>query len=179
MSNKPVFAVDVDLTVVDTLASWVEWYEFSTGAVFPWDRTHEKSVNRLMEENMFSPLNYWNKEDLYDTLQPMEGAVDALTRISESYRIVFVTKSTAGHLYSKAAFLNRHFPFHSGIVNTSDKGLVEAEVYVDDFDKYVDKIQEVRPEAKILFMRTKANKHLDVPNVLSVHNWRDIDVYFT
>ncbi len=178
MTLKPVIAVDVDLTVVDTLASWIEWYEFSTGLDFPWDRISEKSVNKLMAEHMFSPLNYWQKEDLYDDLQPIRGSVEVLEKMTQTHRIVFVTKSTAGHLYSKAAFLNRNFPFHSGIVNTSDKGLVEAEVFIEDYVDYVEKIKLQRPNADILFMRTKANEHLEVNGVTDVFNWREIDVYF-
>ena len=177
--NKKTIAVDVDLTVVDTLTSWIYWFEKVTGATFDWSDLHRRAPKKIMEDNMEDPLRYWNKTDIYDTLIPEDDCIETLKRLSTEYNIIFVTKSTSGHMYSKEAFLERNFPFHSGIVHTGNKELIDADYFIDDFDQYVQKIIEGRPQSKILFKRTKANMHQTVANSVSVCNWRDIDVYFT
>ena len=178
-NTKKTIAVDVDLTVVDTLTSWIYWYEDKTGQTFDWSDLHRRAPKKIMQDHMADPLSYWTETDIYDKLIPEDDCVETLKRLSMEYNIIFATKSTPGHMASKEEFLNRNFPFHSGIVHTGNKELISADYFIDDFDQYCQMISEGRPEAKILFKRTKANMHQTVANTVSVCNWRDIDVYFT
>lgn len=176
--TKQTIAVDVDLTVVDTLASWVKWFEKETGKEFEWGDLCDRSIKDIMQEHMKDPKSYWEGNDIYDNLSPEKHCVETLLRLSLEYNIVFVTASRSGHMTSKDNFLNRNFPFHSGIVHTSNKELIDADYFIDDFDQYVSTLRECKPKSKILFKRTIANMHQSVAGVISVCNWRDIDVYF-
>ena len=68
MSNRPVLLVDVDLTVVDSLSPWVEWYTNLTGHSIDEDiQSVSWNVENLMH-NHDDPLSFWKKPDLYDNL---------------------------------------------------------------------------------------------------------------
>ena len=58
----------IDLTVVDTLNPWLEWYRYKTGHNLTLKgEDHGMNVQKLMI-NHSVPLDFWRKSDLYDNL---------------------------------------------------------------------------------------------------------------
>ena len=106
--------VDVDLTIVDTLTEWTEWWEAKTGKEFPWHKIgSDFSINDALKEHMDADaiLEFWKQEDLYDNLEPIYGVFQTLSLLSTGYDIYFLSYCQPEHFESKKRFLDRYFPF--------------------------------------------------------------------
>ena len=168
--------VDVDLTIVDTLTEWVEWWEEKTGKEFPWHKIgSDFSINDALKEHMDATavLDFWKKEDLYDDLEPIYGVFKTLSLLSTGYDIYFLSHCQPEHFESKKRFLDRYFPFHSGLINTSRKYQIECDIYFDDHCYYVEKIIEHRPHSKVYQYVTADNIYQLVDGATPLYTWSD------
>lgn len=200
-----VIAVDVDLTVV---RSDIAWYEYLLGPlgvglaekahkvmVDEHGRTYEDyhlpSISYNLAKDLFSvtenSLEFWDKSDLYDELEPIEHSVEALRILkSAGYEIVFVTKMFGGHYDSKIRFINKHFPFHDGIIGTDTKHHIKCDYIIDD---RIDNLTNIENAVKIVyntpydqgianeFYRELINARIEQFNIgvyIMTNNWGDI-----
>ncbi len=81
MTKQPLIAVDVDLTIVDTLTPWMEWFKNKTGIDCHPTMTMQFDLVPAMREicienglQFFDPFDYWRKDDLYDYMTPIHQA---------------------------------------------------------------------------------------------------------
>ena len=153
MKNKPIIGVDVDLTIVRTDLAWIEYvgnvlFPNNPGEAFAkiaqWKKLYGSVPYNISEvfldelqsfsEGQQGLYDFWRSETLYNELEPVEGAVEALRELSEEYRIVFCSAHKGWHAKSKYYFLDRWFPFHSGVVLTKEKWLCSSGWYaiIDD-----------------------------------------------
>lgn len=137
--RKMVLGVDVDLTVVDSLAPWLAWFKDKTGLeVKNESKTYylENEMSDLIFESgapYFSPFSFWEQPDLYDNLSPLEGSVESLNIIKDlGWDIVFISSCVPAHTKSKINFLKKHFKFEHSFIATHDKHLVKYNLLVDD-----------------------------------------------
>lgn len=171
--KRLVLGVDVDLTVVNPVHLWFDWYKDLTGHDIVED-IGEKTFN--IEEIMHrhhSPMDFWKRPDLYDKLDPIENSVEVLTKLSESYDIVFISHCLPEHEMSKRYFVQRNFKFDHGFVSTGDKGYVKCDVFVDDYHKYLQKVQDRNPECLCLMHESFLNKSYD--GDFQRVSWEDIE----
>ena len=177
--HKETIAVDVDLTVVDTLDSWVKWFEERSPDSFDWSKLRDMDAKTIMGQSITDPMKFWFQTDLYDKLTPEPDCRTVLESLSRDYNIIFVTSSKPEHIRSKEAFINKWFKFHDGIVHTENKELIQADYFIDDYDHVANSVMAINDHARVLFKRTRLNQYQTVKGSHSVCNWRDIDVYFT
>lgn len=157
--SKPVLAVDVDIT---TLASDVAWYDWLTHMCYPskdpdlcveglslptvhtiynFDGGTEYNLATYFGEpknSRVKAVDFWRGDSLFDTVVPVEGAVEAITSLSEWMDIVFLTHVKGAHSRSKYNCLERHFghiPFD--YVITKEKHRVAADAIVDDRNEFI------------------------------------------
>jgi 5'(3')-deoxyribonucleotidase len=157
MSN--VLACDVDLTVVDSLTPWLDWFYQKTGQnVLNTDGKYDlvpemKELIIKSGASDFDPFSFWRHSSLYDDLKPLEGCVEALSELSlMGFDILFVSSCVPEHTQSKINFLNKHFPFHSGFISTKDKHFVDYDILIDDKMEHMYLGESYRPDSKhILF----------------------------
>jgi len=111
MNPKRLIGVDVDGVVVDTINLYKE-----------------------ASKHLDDPLDFWRSEDLYDNLQPMEGAVEKLEQLSKYFGIVFISRLKGQHHKSKYYFLERYFPFMTEFMGTHGKWVMNnsVEAMIDD-----------------------------------------------
>ena len=170
--------VDVDLTLVDTLTPWVEWWEFMTDSKFDWTKVGpDYSINKQLLEKMTHDeyMVFWNKSDLYDDLVPREGALTLLRWYSAlGYEIYFVSKCEPGHFKSKVRFLDKYFPFSEGLINTKHKHTIEADIYMEDHVEYTQAILDSRPHAKVYQFVTRDNEYQLCDGAEHIKEWGDI-----
>jgi len=134
--SKKIIAIDVDLTVVDSVTPWKEWYTGLTGHDLG-EITSENNDLETMMKNHNDPLQFWRKPDLYDTMQPIPDAVKYIKLIKDlGFEVIFVSACMAEHEQSKRYFLQRHFPYADGFISTGDKSYVRCDYFVDDYKKY-------------------------------------------
>ena len=179
----PCIAVDVDLTLVDSLTPWTKWWEEKTGATFPWDKIGpELSINDALQLEMprEETVKYWLQDDLYDNLKPHAGSIQTLKFLSFKYDVFFVSHCQDEHLDSKLRFLDKFFPFHSGLINTQNKAGIEADMYFDDHVAFTKTIVEKRPNAKIFQFVTRDNEYQLVKGAVPMKSWETFldELYF-
>ena len=160
--NK-VIAVDVDLTVVDSLSPWFDWYYKRTNHSIMEDLNQlidkggKVEADKLMHMH-HQPNEYWHQEDLYDNLTPIKGCIDVLKELSTEYDIIFVSHSFPKHTNSKELFIKRFFPFYKAFISTKAKGYVNADIFIDDYEPFLDSIAEINPDCELIMHKSVYNK---------------------
>lgn len=124
-----VIAVDCDNTVVHM--DWEGW-------------------KQCQMPNDYDPLDYWRSPTLYDKLEPMEGSVECLEKLSKHFNILFVSRLKGWHHRSKVYFLKKHFPFMEGFIGTHEKWIIQ-DSYVALIDDDIKNFEKVRHDKRILF----------------------------
>jgi len=151
--NK-ILAIDVDLTVVDTVTPWKEWYTNLTGHELGEITSDSNDLETLMK-NHNDPLQFWRKPDLYDNLKPLDGALEYIPKLKDlGLDIVFVSACMSEHEQSKRFFLQRNFPYMDGFISTGDKSFVRCDYFVDDYKKYCRQMTE---HAVVFHIKTDLN----------------------
>ena len=148
-----LIAVDVDLTVVDTLTPWMKWFDRKAGKSIrnesgSYDLVPE--MREIMKEQGvdFDPMEWWRQPDLYDYMIPITAAVDKLKLASMcGYEVVFVSSCIPEHTKSKQDFLKQWFPFAKGFIATHDKHFVDYDVLIDDKIEHIRLGEMRRPKA--------------------------------
>lgn len=163
--RRKVVAVDVDLTVVDSLTPWMDWLrQFSEEPVKNESRTYNlvPEMQDILDRAGFydvDPLEYWRRTDLYDGLEIVDGALEALKRVKErGDDLVFVSSCFPEHEASKTKLLERHFSFADAFISTHAKHFVAYDVLIDDKLEHMRLGDLYRPLAKhILFTGIRAD----------------------
>lgn len=155
--NK-IIAVDVDLTVVDSVTPWVNWYKDLTGDDLGSLSSENNDLETLMK-NHNDPMKFWRDPKLYDKLEAFEHAKIYLQKIHElGIGIIFVSSCIPEHEESKRHFIRRNFPYSKGFVSTSDKKFVRCDYFVDDYKKYC---RDVSPHSKVFQIKSFLNSPSD------------------
>lgn len=177
MSRKLVVAVDVDLTVVDSLTPWLNWFYNKTGIKFEPSDTSQYDLVPLMVKSCreagiegFSPFDYWKDANLYDMMTPMAGAKEVLAAFKDDIELAFTSHCVPAHEDSKRLFLKRHFIDHS-FVSTKDKWLVNYDVIVDDNSQVLREGVTRRPDAVHVQFNKMCPWTKPVPNALLMNDW--------
>lgn len=183
--NKPIIAVDVDLTVVDSLTPWFKWLrQYSDEPVWNRDNSYDLApemraiLDRAGYVNV-DPLDFWRQNNLYHHMTPIEGCVDALrAAYKRGCEIVFVSSCFAEHTNSKAWMIKRHFPFASGFIATHDKHFVGYDMLIDDRLDHMRLGMKYRPQSDhILFVGIRADGSCeDRKGLEMLSDWSDFSV---
>lgn len=164
-----VVGIDVDLTVVDMITPWLQWYNQETGENLTLDdlKGYEYHIQDLMTKHK-NPLSFWEKEDLYDNLSPMPEVKKYIDNLSKYFKIVFISSCFPGHYKSKENFLKRYFSY-ADFIATHSKEYIDVDYFIDDYKKYIDAVYERSKQ------RGRITKCLKVKNPLSDgFEWEDI-----
>lgn len=165
-----IIGVDVDLTVVNMLDKWVNWYYDETGHEITYFGELRWNINYLMTEHP-DPMSFWKNPNLYDNEPTLPNAKEVLGELSLKHDIIFVSHCMPEHENSKRRFIQENFPFHKGFISTGDKGYVRCDVFIDDSGKMLDKFPDTVD--KILFENV-LNKGLNYNRL----DWLGIKNYF-
>jgi 5'(3')-deoxyribonucleotidase len=191
MMQQKVIAVDVDLTVVDTLTPWMNWFYARTGEhIKNEDGAYDlvPEMNEIIQRKglSFDPFDFWRIGDLYDELVPIPFSMLALASLSQAgHAILFVSSCVPEHTASKQAFLNKWFPYHNGFIATKDKHFVDYDVLVDDRIEHILHGQAYRPDAKHFLytgIRQDGHPERDKPvlkNMNKLEYWSDLYNYLS
>lgn len=181
---KRIIAIDVDLTIVDTLTPWIKWFINKTGIPFGKEDITQYYIGSLMKAKTkdygidgFDPNDYWRIPDLYDYLSPLYDAYEVINSlIDDGLDIVFVSKCYPEHIDSKKDFLMAHFgqvPF----VSTSEKYMVRYDYFIDDHLNNIIAGESRNPDASHM-LYTGVNSDTfglgETHQIKIMNNWYDI-----
>jgi len=167
--NK-IIAIDVDLTVVDTVTPWKEWYTKLTGHDLGEITSENNDLETLMK-NHTDPLKFWRNPELYDEMTAYPEAIEFIGKIHDlGIDVVFVSACMSEHEDSKRFFLRRNFPYMKGFISTGDKLFVRCDYFVDDYKKYCRQMNGIGG-VKVFHFKSDLNSPSDeFPYV----NWEEI-----
>lgn len=148
--QKPTLGVDVDLTTLRSDQAWWTWLKHMTK-----DTTLPDTVDEFVEQgnevdyyiashfgepynDNVEVLDFWRNEGVYDTIEPVDGAVEAIKELMDYYNIVFVTHNKGNGGRSKFNNLARHFgKGNFGQIVTKEKYLAKIDALVDDRNDFL------------------------------------------
>lgn len=162
---KPVLALDVDLTLVDSLTPWLNWirgvtknsFIFELGSEYnrDWVEGYHQMPEYFMKNGYSGPMGleelthemmaYWRQPDLYLSMVPIPGAYRAFRELSLTHEIVFVSHCINEHTESKKDFLKTYFG-NNPFIDTSAKQFVDYDVIVDDTPSVIDRCMARNPD---------------------------------
>lgn len=176
-TGRPILAVDVDLTVVDSGTDWLSYLEYHSGFQRPLIEEGQTLPYDLSElfPRVADPYQYWRELD-YDQFEPIEGAVEKLTELSKHLDIVFVTAIKGNHSKNKFYWLEKWFPFNRGYVATQEKWTMNKSV-VGMIDDRLNNLEGFDLFRRILYNTPYSqgkNEFLEVGYVIK--DWKSLDV---
>jgi len=142
----------MDSTIVNTCAHWWDYLKYNSRSkpmynteqdyidvhgVLPYDYSNCFDISKKVAHQ------FWYRSDLYDSLSPIDGAVDVLKKLHDEHglSIVFCSHVCGGHYDTKVNFLNKYFPFNDGILITGQKNLATRSLFaIDDRNSYLNMI---------------------------------------
>ena len=164
---KPILGVDVDLTLVRTDSGWREWLAERHGYV----RCAMTDYNfGVYYPHCADPYEYWRTLD-YDKFKPLEGSVEALAALSQYFDIAFISQAKGFHHKSKYYWLDRHFPFKTGVMLTKEKWLMKGSV-VAMIDDRLDHLKGFDFDQRVLF-KTRYTQSVECNVAFSFDQWDD------
>ncbi|MNQ24609.1 5' nucleotidase, deoxy (Pyrimidine), cytosolic type C protein (NT5C) [compost metagenome] len=141
--TKLKIGVDIDGTVINT--STLGWYKYLearyelNGNIY-YKMPYNVSEMFIIPEGC-DPFAYWKDPNLYEGLQPIEGAVEYLQLLKEKgHEIIFISQAKGWHQRSKYYFIDKWFPFKDGVILTKEKWLVDLDIMIDDSYAVLDKM---------------------------------------
>lgn len=129
--------VDMDDTIEQLLPAWLNWLNREHSVCVSQDDIHswnmEEAYPMLTKAQVYAPLL---RDELWDDVKPMDGAVEYLKRIiDDGHEVYIVTAPNPHTLKAKMdKVLFRYFPFihWDHVIVTSKKQLVQGDVRIDD-----------------------------------------------
>lgn len=160
--NGKIIGVDIDLTVVDSVTPWKDWYLKLTGHDLGDEISNVNNDLQALMHKHSDPLSFWKDTELYDDLTAFEDSIRILKKLhSEGYNIVFVSTCFPEHENSKKMFCQRNFPFMSGFISTADKQFVKMDYFIDDYKKNLRLVKSYQPECGVFHIRSDINSKSD------------------
>lgn len=192
MSRTLNIGIDIDLTWVDSGSSWIRWMEKAYGVQVNWDLPPKLPNGALYynvskyfpppKEHQLAPYEFWEEQHLYDSLEPREGAVEALRALVKAGHFAhFISMCTKGHFSSKVRHIKRHTDdFMSiepesghGFYATKNKGMIKVDVIIDDRNSFLNQFSD--DVVKIKFSTPyDQDETLNSPPALVTDNWLQI-----
>ena len=144
MNSRFILGCDVDVTLAPSDRWWLTWLQKVTGVKLELplgrlDYDLTKYFKSELEYNNLTGFEFWEQDNLYDRMEPVEGSVDALEAlVNKGATLVFISHATGNHHASKKAWLDRWFPFASTTYFTYDskefntKSMFNVDVMIED-----------------------------------------------
>ncbi|MEM8620033.1 MAG: hypothetical protein AAGF73_09950 [Actinomycetota bacterium] len=169
--------IDLDGVVADFNAGWTSRYNTEFGAELHPDHVTEWNAP-LGLTHFDSMRQFWawartsgDGASIFRILPTYQGAVDALDRLAERYRVVIITTKPTFAIHDTYAWLAEHRIPTSEVHIVDDKTTVECDVYLDDADHNLSALAAAHPDAVVCrYVRPWNEPHA---GVVDVSGWED------
>lgn len=168
---KPVLLFDLDGICCNLMKKWLatynrDYHDHLTEAeivTWDWDRYVKPECGKRI-------YHYLNRPGFFADLEPIDGCVESLHRLSHICELVVVTASPREACADKMAWVRKHLPMvpKGNVVITYRKDLVRGDFMFDDAPRNL----EHHPATRIL-MDYPYNR--DFHDCCRVHSWREAE----
>lgn len=134
-------AIDMDETIVDTLARHIQWYneEFSQGLTKA-DLAGAKIYQRVPPEHLARVRAYPDHPDFFADLIPHENAIQVIQALCEDHEVLIATAAMEHptSFTAKYRWLVQHLPFLSpmNFIFCGKKYVLNADYLIDDSSRH-------------------------------------------
>lgn len=138
-----VLAIDVDLTLVDSLSTWVK----ATGLEITIQDLPEPEIDQVLDlapwfeqKGVKDPLSYWKGADVYDGMRVNRSFVDFYQtlcfwlekKLEKRVETIVVSSCFPEHENSKRQLVKSVFGERAPFISTSAKHMVDFDLIIDD-----------------------------------------------
>ncbi len=167
--------IDLDGVVADFNAGWISRYNREFGSdllpehVDVWDAPTVLTHFPDMREFWRWARTSGDGASIFRILQPYAGAVEALDRLARRHRIVIVTTKPSFAIHDTYEWIAEHRIPTREVHIVDDKASVDCDVYLEDADHNLERLQVARPDARVCrFVRPWNRSH---DGVLDISTW--------
>jgi len=133
-------AIDMDEVIVDALGEHLRRYNAAFGARISAADLRGRSLEAFVPAERVDAAREMLDESFFDTLTPIDGAIEAIRELSLRHEIVIATAAmeVPVSFAAKYRWLQAHMPFiaPSHIVFCGDKAVIDADVLIDDSPRH-------------------------------------------
>jgi 5'-nucleotidase len=134
-------AIDMDGVIADVEQQFLDWYQRDYGTLFTKDDLAGKNDDNLFPEAGLA-RRFVLSPGFFLSLPVMEGAVEAVKKLMETYEVYIVSAAMEFPLSlpEKLEWLKVNFPFISwrNIIFCGDKSIINTDYMIDDHLKNLD-----------------------------------------
>jgi 5'(3')-deoxyribonucleotidase len=166
----------MDEVMADTLSEHLRRYnETFDEAITPEDLQGKGLWDYAPENRRQQLRDFLDAEDFFEDLPLIEGAQEALRKLSERFEIYIATQAMTvpNSLGPKFRWLQRHFPFipPANYVFCGNKSILLADYLIDDLPRNLQRFQGTG----LLFT---APHNLTASEYVRVNDWNEVAEYF-
>lgn len=171
---KPRLAIDQDQVIADLLTEWVNRYNKDYDDNLKKEDITEWNFCKLVKPQCGKKIyNYLDDENLFLNLKPIEGSIETIKKLSESYEIFIVTAPwNINNVIPKYVWLKKYLPFidEKNYVFTRNKSIINADYLIDDKPSNLENFRGVG-------MLYDAPHNKSENRFKRVHNWLEIEEF--
>ena len=173
---KSIFGIDFDDTLVDFNPHWQQYHLREYGVH---DTTFWTTKEGLRRGHEFVHSHY------HEMMPAIEGAIEAVETLKRRHKLVIITARDIHLANPTIKLLEKHFPkmfqdtyfLHKQNENIlGTKGdvckRIGATKFIDDAVKHVESTRDLGITS--FLFTTDANKHIEVPGIIRVNNWKEV-----
>ena len=126
-----IIGIDVDDTSLALMPEWLKRSNNKYGGNYTPDQITQWEISKLVSYGN-KIFEFLSDEDLYDNIDPVEGALEGITKLKDmGHRVVFITAGMHKGKYlrlKQLGFLDREEDY----IEARDKSLILTDILVDD-----------------------------------------------
>lgn len=172
-----IILCDMDGVICDLHRPWIDWYNrrftdtLSVDDIRSWEM--RDVVRADARENVY---DFLQKPKLYCDLEPLPGAIEALTRLHKKHRVILVSTPSRDPQTAadKLTWVEKHLPWaRRSYMLTAHKDLVRGDVFIDDAPHNLAAYYRAWPAAHLVCVDWPYNK--DVHCDMRALDWQHMD----
>lgn len=168
-------SVDLDSTLVDILTPWIYYINIKESSNYK-----IKDVKKWNQDFIVRNIDFVLKEDLYDNLVPISGAVNFIKSLQSKYNVQIVTHTLDGHRESKLKFIKRYFGDITVVTTNECKlSVTKDTILIDDNLEHIQKHININKGIGIVYTMNNLLKYNISEDVVRLHNYEDILRYLS
>lgn len=189
--TNTTIGIDIDGTTLDSCPKWWEWlYHMTMPSNIPKDidefickeRAEGRAVSYNLTQYFPDPINhqvdkfdFWRNTGVYDTIEPIAGAVEYITKLMEyGFDVVFVTHNKGNGGRSKYLNIERHFDsYNFDYIVTKEKYRARIDCLIDDRNDFLNPCQKMGIQG--FQIHSPFSQRIELhPDVISCRNWGEV-----
>ena len=170
--------IDLDEVVAKLMDKWLVHYNKDYKDNIHINNITDWNISRFVKLECGDMIyKYLSLPNFFSDLEVIEDSQRIIGMLAYLHKVFFVSDASFGHAYKdKIEWVEEHFPFVEDVVFTKSKGLINADMLIDDAIHNLTDFKLANPKSEIIVMDRPWNKGYN--GIRRVYNWLDLEKYF-